>query len=67
MKFKYETRCYDTLASEQQFCCDRMKTYFRDHIFLEIDGKMVIRDYDPHSHSSVIPISFCPFCGEKFE
>jgi len=56
------------LSKYTEFCCDGFKSYCKKFAGWDYSkGKFVIVNEITYEGNSTIPITFCPFCGEKIE
>ena len=57
-----------TLLRETEFCCDKFKEYCKKFPgWSHEQGKFSIVKEITYEGHLVIPIDFCPFCGQKIE
>ncbi|MEM2161037.1 MAG: hypothetical protein QXN55_08800 [Candidatus Nitrosotenuis sp.] len=57
-----------TLSKDTQYCCDAFKSFCKKFPSWSYQaGKFTIVDTISYDNTTQIPISYCPFCGEKIK
>lgn len=56
------------LSKKSLFCCEQFKGYFKKFsVWDYATGMFGIVDEITYDGHSLVPIKYCPFCGEKIE
>lgn len=67
MKIEYCETTIRNPCSDQKWCCDRLRNFYRNGQMMIYQGKYCLWENDQRMSRMLTPIDFCPFCGEKIE